>query len=735
MFTIRPTTDNRSAESLAALAAACLWATAPTALAAQDRTDAGVTPGDTPKASKHGTVPAEPDPDGPEATATLPAAPEAAAATTRSTFAPEDFARFAPRSALDMARQVPGFAIRSGDGARGLGQADTNVLVNGRRISGKSNGPVAALRRISVEDVVRLELVDGASLDIGGLTGQVLNVVTQSSGRITGQYRVSPEFRTFGTPARLLNGSLAVAGGGAKSEWTLALRNDSNRRGNEGIEQVFGRTGALIALRDEQSNFNTDRISLSGSFTRSADNGNVLNLTGETQGFFFRETEVSRQNAPGAPIDRVRNLNRTEDEFNFELGADYQFALGPGQLKLIAYHRYEDSPFTNAVVTTLAGGGAVQGSVFVQDADEAETILRSEYTLPAGGGNLVVAIEGVRNFLEINSALKVRDGAGVLQPAPLPGASDRVDEDRIDAGLTFSRALADNLQLQLSAGGEYSRISQAGPQGLTRAFIRPKGFAALDWKVSPALNIAGRVERVVGQLDFFDFIASVDLDQDRTDVSNANLVPEQSWVYELEASWRLGALGNITIGGFVNDITDIVDQIPIAGGGQAPGNLPSARFYGIESNSTLLSDGLGWKGTRLDLAASWTTSAIRDPLLDTVRQVSGIELFTLNLTFRHDIPASQWAFGGETSWQKNAREVRLDEIFLNQPSFGFASAFIENKNVAGMTVRARVGNLLNQIDRFSRTIFDNRAAGQIAFSERRDRRFGTIFTLDVEGSF
>ena len=102
---------------------------------------------------------------------------------TRSTFTPEDFARFAPRNALDMARQVPGFAIRTGDGARGLGQADTNVILNGRRISGKSNGPVEALQRIAVDDVVRLELVDGASLDIGGLSGQVLNVITRSSGR------------------------------------------------------------------------------------------------------------------------------------------------------------------------------------------------------------------------------------------------------------------------------------------------------------------------------------------------------------------------------------------------------------------------------------------------------------------------------------------------------------------------------------------------------------------------
>ncbi|MEO0591170.1 MAG: TonB-dependent receptor plug domain-containing protein, partial [Pseudomonadota bacterium] len=140
----------------------------------------------------------------------------------RRSYTPEDFARFAPRSAFDMAEQVPGFSIREGDGARGLGQADTNVLINGRRISGKSNGPVAALQRIPAEEVVRLELVDGASLDIGGLTGQVLNVITAGNGAISGQYRYAPQIRSFGTDPRLYEGSVSVAGGGDKTDWTLA---------------------------------------------------------------------------------------------------------------------------------------------------------------------------------------------------------------------------------------------------------------------------------------------------------------------------------------------------------------------------------------------------------------------------------------------------------------------------------------------------------------------------------
>ena len=57
-----------------------------------------------------------------------PAVASADAATTgeRLVYTPEDFARYAPRSALDMLQQVPGFNIESegnrGGQARGLGQ-------------------------------------------------------------------------------------------------------------------------------------------------------------------------------------------------------------------------------------------------------------------------------------------------------------------------------------------------------------------------------------------------------------------------------------------------------------------------------------------------------------------------------------------------------------------------------------------------------------------------------------
>ena len=112
-------------------------------------------------------------------------------AVAARTYLPADFVRFAPRTALDMLRQVPGFTIRQEVQERGLGQATGNVVINGQRISGKSNDVITELGRVSAQNVVRIEIVDGATLDIPGLSGAVANVIVTSTG-ISGQFAWLP---------------------------------------------------------------------------------------------------------------------------------------------------------------------------------------------------------------------------------------------------------------------------------------------------------------------------------------------------------------------------------------------------------------------------------------------------------------------------------------------------------------------------------------------------------------
>jgi hypothetical protein len=124
---------------------------------------------------------------------------------TGRTYTPADFARFAPRTAYDMLRQVPGFTIRSEDSQRGLGQATGNVLLNGQRLSSKSDDIVTQLGRIPAANVLRIEIRDGATLDIPGLSGPVANVVAKASG-LRGQWKWEPDVRSRFTDPLLTRG-------------------------------------------------------------------------------------------------------------------------------------------------------------------------------------------------------------------------------------------------------------------------------------------------------------------------------------------------------------------------------------------------------------------------------------------------------------------------------------------------------------------------------------------------
>ncbi|MEL7046411.1 MAG: Plug domain-containing protein, partial [Pseudomonadota bacterium] len=85
------------------------------------------------------------------------------------------FSRYAPVTALDMVNNLPGFALDDGDSdTRGFGGAAGNVVVNGARISAKSEAPSDILGRIPAADIEYIEVIRG---QVGGLDLRGQNVV------------------------------------------------------------------------------------------------------------------------------------------------------------------------------------------------------------------------------------------------------------------------------------------------------------------------------------------------------------------------------------------------------------------------------------------------------------------------------------------------------------------------------------------------------------------------------
>jgi outer membrane receptor for ferrienterochelin and colicins len=666
--------------------------------------------------------------DAPPPTPTLPVAAEGA-----KTYTAQDFARFSPKTALDMLRQVPGFTIEEQDAERrGLGQATANVLINGQRFSGKSNDVVTELSRIAAGNVTRIDIVDGATLDVPGLSGQVANIITASTG-MSGSFAWRPQIRARRTEARLTNGEVSISGKAGGMDYTLSVANDSFRNGNAGPEIVFTPDRTIIDRRDEVLYVYGEQPRISGSLSRETAGGSIFNLNAAAGLFHQDIDEISLRSGPGQP-DRDRRLHEQEREWNYELGGDYEFGLGDGRLKLIGLRRFEHSPYEQELLIDFADDRPRQGDRFEQVADEAETIARGEYRWKGGAADWQASAEGALNILDIANQLSTLNAAGDWVPVPLPNSVATVEEKRVETALSYGRPLRPSLTLQTSVGGEYSVLSQSGEAGLTRTFIRPKGFVSLAWKASPLLDLSAKLEREVGQLNFFDFVASANVSGGTTNAGNVNLVPQQSWNLDLEATRNLGAWGTATARVYGRRITDIVDIIPIGETGQAPGNLDSATLYGFHWTSTFNFDPIGWKGAKIDLDLQFQKTRLEDPLTGFFRSINEDTYRRVVINFRHDVPNSDWAYGWGIDHFAQTPGYRLDQRFQFFNTPGNVGIFVEHKDVAGLTVRGTFDNILGTNEAFVRSFSDRRRTNELLFTESRDRFYGPVFTVAISGN-
>ena len=655
----------------------------------------------------------------------------------RQIYEATQFARFAPQTALDMVSQIPGFSITEVSGDRGLGEASQNVLINGQRVTGKSNDARTALARIPVSSVVRLEVADAATFGVSGINGQVVNIIAKDGG-LKGNFSYRAELRErLGLNPR--QGEINLSGKLGKGNFTLGVNNNGGFQGGGAGEELnrFDNNSRNY-VRTIESRNRGDRPKLVGSYALKADNGNIFNVNGALEFFRFRRRNEIDRFAPGVSdisgVPETFQLGRgREDEWNYEIGGDYELGLGKGRLKLIAFKRFENSDFSSEFRSDPSNGNAPNGQRFDQVIDEGETVVRTEYRWKAGKSDWQVSLEGTLNYLDAESELFTLVG-GDYQPTSLSGATARVEEKRAQSVLTYGRPLSASLSLQASLGGEYSQLSQSGANGLTRTFIRPKGYASLNWKASPDLTVSSKMQRKVGQLNFGDFLASVDVQNNNNNSNNPKLVPPQSWLWENEANLSLGKAGSIKFKLDGELISDLVDQVEVQGL-EAVGNLPGkAKRLRGEINSSFVLDAIGFNGAKLDAVLALQTTNVRDALLIT-RPISNRGRFYWSLDFRHDIPNTQLAWGLYAENNGDTGFYRLDYYSRDFRTGPFTLAFIEHKDVFGLKVRAAVFNPIGQREGSSELYYVNRRDGLLDFSRSSEFQYGTFYAVRVSGTF
>ena len=653
----------------------------------------------------------------------------------RQIYTPADFTRFAPKNAYDMLRNVPGFQIRENETLRGLGQQTGNILFNGERPSNKSDFFFVQLQRIPASNVARIEIVDGATLDIPGLSGQVANIVFKSDS-FSGQFEWKPQTRAHFTDPLFTRAQISATGKAGSLEYEVGLNNDdSGRSGAGGLTRIFDGAGTVTERRNDIWTSRYDSPKLSGKLTFPGPLTGTGHVNASYQRIYSHYDEEGIR-IGGALPDRTRFIIERNDTWNYELGGDYEFKLGPGKLKLIGLNRKSHEPFRQDVIDDFVGAAPSTGDRFAQVGDITEKIAKAEYGWKMFGGDWQLSGEGAFNKLDNVARLGEFDPVTEeFVETPFPEGTGVVKEDRYEGLLSFGRPLTKTLSFQVVAGAEHSTIQQTGVNGLTRKFFRPKGSVSLAWKPAPDIDLSVKYRRRVLQLSFYDFLARSFINDDNKNAGNNQLVPQQDWSLEIEANKNLGAWGSTKVRLVNRDVEDFVDIIPI-GTGESIGNIAKAYARAIDWTSTIQFDPIGWKGAKLDTRVLLQNSGLRDPFTGEKRQWSNFTDAVIELNLRHDIPNSDWAYGSGFSYSHNQPRYRRNSIDRIYEGPVFLNFFVENKNVLGLTMLAGIEAINNPRSKRDRTVFTGlRGASPIAFVEERDRLIGPIFFYSVKGTF
>lgn len=637
-------------------------------------------------------------------------------------FTPDFFANQRPVTALDMVSRVPGFSVVDGDGGRGFQGSVGNILINGARPASKTDTGSGVLSRTLVAQVERIELISGgaAGIDMQGFS-VVANVITrdQSSSQMI-----------FTGNAVLYEGGNDTYGGtwqytaqNGERTWGFTLSDGFVVNDSNGVGPVVRRSGAGDLLRsedffsDQKSGGNALRLNYASPFL-----GGQIDLTALYGVNDFENLNLQTSSA-------VRRESRyQEDGENGEIGAVFTRALDSrltSETRLI--HEFSDTTGASTNRTTLSGAESPEQR-FASDSRASETILRSlvrlehspRLTWEFGG-------EGAYNMLETDQAFSI-GGA----PVPLPSASVTVEETRGELFGKSTWRVGDDLSVESGLRLETSTISQSGDadEEKTFSFVKPRLLAT--WTPRPGNQFRLRFEREVGQLNFTDFAASAELQNENVLGGNIDLEPEQRWISELAYERRFWGDGVVNITLRHDEIGNAIDVIPLEDGLSAVGNIGDGSLDRLAVNIQAPLDRFGFSGGRISARNTWNHTEVEDPTTGKTRPISNVPKSHAVIILAQDIQS--WKLQWSAAWVPLLGRTSYDpDVQFSWRGRDFFESWIEYKPTATLAIRAQI-NLWDDYQQ-TRIAYADRTTRPIAYVETRTIDPRTFYSLRVRKTF
>ena len=427
----------------------------------------------------------------------------------------EYFQRFEPLSVGDMMKRVPGVSFQSDIGEyaepslRGIGSEYTQILINGRRVTGGTNDNTVVVDRIPAEMVERVEIVRSPSADIDSQgVGGTLNIILKEGAELTGGiYRIGAYYNDGETnPSAFL--SFGDSNEGFSWGTSINYQERFNRKAANEVERALDGEGgpepAFAAVVEDPDERESTDISWTGEVRNELGGGGEWFASAFYMDTDRAETEIGREFAAedddGEFESEAEQANQLDAfrETNYGVMTGYEQPFGDGHAWEIEL-QYDETEF-EAVETNWvddldfdfdASGISDADSLLAfleqpdqdiialfaavphqaedlrdpefldgrenTDADDSELVLKTAVDLELGGSRLKLGLEGYdrqRDFsfrvFENEDGVLVEDDAGLS----LFDAKDQ----RANGYLKWTMDFSDATTLELGARGEFTSL-------------------------------------------------------------------------------------------------------------------------------------------------------------------------------------------------------------------------------------------------------------------------------------
>lgn len=689
------------------------------------------------------------------------------------TYQADYFTEFKPVTLHDMLRSVPGTAALlaradeelTGRRVRGFGSAGDQILIDGKRIAGKTNSLGLQLKRIQAKSVSHIELIRGtkAGLDVQS-EGLIINVVMkENASKSNTVWTVGGEYADGGK----LNPLAKVTHTGELERLKYSVGVDfaleeTRRSFNDTFFDSSGtqyQDNMLSNIRDRE------KIFINSGIEYSAENGDVLRLNGQLE-FDDQDTiEIDTQDhlanngsfISGDAYQVVRT--QAHRPFHWEFGGDYQHRFeNAGLLKTLFVINHGKHDFDTSFEGALNGATLATTANNLSSRTHGEKILRSSLTNTfAEVHTLEVGAEVAINDVGVSNS--TTDATGTIIASSLNDID--VQEKRLEGFVSHNYAIASNISLQSSLNVETSKITQTDNLNdvpdFSRNFTYFKPRMNLRYDVDGQNQVRITAERKISQLDFGAFGSSFDAEDGETDGGNGELRPEDRLEFSITYENRFADdQGSLSVKGFYNKIRDHIAKIGVYTGPaptpdnidqlvtkSVPGNIGDAKEYGVEVNGSWRLAAINLPNAIISGKYILRETETTDPFLLVMRPIEYKQKHEWLITFQHDLTDQGTSYGfnitnkGSSGPSGGSVGFRTDVIEQWEKTIEpKASAYVEQKVFGDMKLRFDVKNILKAKTGYDLTKYaGNISLGVVNYNELRAASYARVFKLSLQGSF